>query len=168
MRSAKIVCTLGPASDSIDDIASLAKAGMSVARLNASHGSPEHRREMIDRIREVDAAVDEPVAAMLDMPGPEVRTADIDEPIRLEEGATVRYVVGDDATPEEVGLSQSIEAVEPGDRVLLDDGRIETTVERVDGQTVYATVENGGELAARKGVNVPGVELDLPTITAKD
>ncbi|WP_424004414.1 pyruvate kinase [Haloarcula salina] len=168
MRSAKIVCTLGPASDSVEDIASLAKAGMSVARLNASHGSPEHRREMIDRIREVDAAVDEPVAAMLDMPGPEVRTADIDEPIQLAEGSTVRYVVGDDATPEEVGLSQSIEAVEPGDRVLLDDGRIETTVERVDGETVYATVENGGELAARKGVNVPGVELDLPTITAKD
>ncbi|MEF8974064.1 MAG: pyruvate kinase [Haloarcula sp.] len=168
MRSAKIVCTLGPASDSVDDIASLATAGMSVARLNASHGSPEHRREMIDRIREVDEAVEEPVAAMLDMPGPEVRTAEIDAPIQLTEGSTVRYVVGDDATPEEVGLSQSIASVEPGDRVLLDDGRIETTVERVEGDTVLATVENGGELAARKGVNVPGVELGLPTITEND
>ncbi|RKS82329.1 pyruvate kinase [Haloarcula quadrata] len=168
MRSAKIVCTLGPASDSVDDIASLAKAGMSVARLNASHGSPEHRREMIDRIRQVDEAVEEPVAAMLDMPGPEVRTAEIDEPIQLTEGSTIRYVVGDDATPEEVGLSQSITAVEPGDRVLLDDGRIETTVERVEDETVFAAVENGGELAARKGVNVPGVELDLPTITEND
>ena len=168
MRNAKIVCTLGPASDSVEEIASLAEAGMSVARLNASHGSPEHRREMIDRIREVDDIVDQPVAAMLDMPGPEVRTAPIEGSIHLDAGSTVRFTVGDDATPEEVGLSKSISAAQPGDRVLLDDGRIETTVQSVDGETVTATVENGGELSSRKGVNVPGVELDLPTITEND
>ncbi|MFC6865229.1 pyruvate kinase [Halomicroarcula sp. GCM10025817] len=168
MRNAKIVCTLGPASESVEEIAELARAGMSVARLNASHGSPEHRREMIDRIREVDEIVDQPVAAMLDMPGPEVRTAPLEAPIQLEEGSTVRFVVGDDATPEEVGLSKSIAAAGPGDRVLLDDGRIETTVDRVEDGVVYATVENGGELESRKGVNVPGVELGLPTITEND
>ncbi|QIO22879.1 pyruvate kinase [Haloarcula sp. JP-L23] len=168
MRSAKIVCTLGPASESVDQIASLAEAGMSVARLNASHGSPEHRRTMIERIREVDDIVDSPVASMLDMPGPEVRTAPIREPIDLVEGSTIRFVVGEEATPEEVGLSQSITSVEPGDRVLLDDGRIETTVDRVEDDVVYADVENGGELGARKGVNVPGVELGLPTITEND
>jgi pyruvate kinase len=168
MRSAKIVCTLGPASDSVEDIKSLAEAGMSVARLNASHGSPEHRREMIDRIKQVDEAVDSPVASMLDMPGPEVRTAPIDEPIQLQQGSTVRFVVGTDATPEEVGLSQSISSATAGDQVLLDDGRIETTVQRVDGDVVYARVENGGKLGARKGVNVPGVDLDLATITEND
>ncbi len=168
MRSAKIVCTIGPASESVETMTELAEAGMSVARLNASHGSPEHRREMIDRIREVDATTDQPVAAMLDMPGPEVRTAPIRDEIHLEEGTTVRFVEGDEATPEEVGLSVSIAAVEPGDRVLLDDGRIETTVQRVEGGTVYADVESGGDLGARKGVNVPGVDLDLPTITEND
>jgi len=168
MRSAKIVCTLGPASDSVEDIKSLAEAGMSVARLNASHGSPEHRRTMIDRIREVDQMVDSPVASMLDMPGPEVRTAPIEEPITLVEGSTVRFVVGDEATPDEVGLSQSISSATAGDRVLLDDGRIETTVESVSGDTIVAHVENGGELGARKGVNVPGVDLDLATITEND
>ncbi len=168
MRNAKIVCTLGPASFDRETIRGLADAGMSVARMNASHGNVEHRSDVIDSIRAVDDATDEPLAAMLDLQGPEVRTADIDEPIQLTEGSTIRYVVGDDATPEEVGLSQSITAVEPGDRVLLDDGRIETTVERVEDETVFATVENGGELAARKGVNVPGVELDLPTITEND
>ncbi len=168
MRSAKIVCTLGPASESVEQIESLAEAGMSVARLNASHGSPEHRRTMIDRIKEVDERVDRPVASLLDMPGPEVRTAPIDEPIELEKGSTVRFVVGDDATPEEVGLSQSIGSASTGDRVLLDDGRIETTVESVDGDTVIAHVENGGTLGARKGVNVPGVDLDLATITEND
>ncbi|WP_284009402.1 pyruvate kinase [Haloarcula pelagica] len=168
MRSAKIVCTLGPASESTDQIASLARAGMSVARLNASHGSAEHRREMIDRIRAADSRVDTPIAAMLDMPGPEVRTAPISEPIELTTGSTVEFVVDDDATPQRVGLSKSITAVEPGDRVLLDDGRIETTVERIEGDTVTASVESGGKLGARKGVNVPGVELGLPTITEND
>jgi len=168
MRSAKIVCTLGPASESVEEIESLARAGMSVARLNASHGSPEHRRTMIDRIKEVDERVDSPVASLLDMPGPEVRTAPIEESIELEQGSTVRFVVGDDATPTEVGLSQSISSASPGDRVLLDDGRIETTVESVDGDTVVANVENGGTLGARKGVNVPGVDLDLATITEND
>jgi pyruvate kinase len=123
---------------------------------------------MIERIKEVDTQVEQPVASMLDMPGPEVRTANIDEPITLTEGSEVRFVVGDDATPEEIGLSQSITSAAAGDRVLLDDGRIETTVQRVEDDTVFAHVENGGKLGARKGVNVPGVDLDLATITEKD
>ncbi|WP_181684730.1 pyruvate kinase [Halorhabdus salina] len=168
MRNAKIVCTLGPASESKEDIKDLAEAGMSVARLNASHGSPEHRRTMVDRIREVDAELDKSVAVMHDIPGPEVRTAPIREPIELEAGTTVRFHKGDDATPENVGLSVDISVVEPGDSVLLDDGRIETTVEKVEDGDVYAHVENGGELGARKGVNVPGVELGLPFPTEKD
>jgi len=168
MRSAKIVCTLGPASDSRERIESLAAAGMSVARLNASHGSPEHRREVIDRIRAVDASTEYPVATMLDLPGPEVRTADIEGTITLETGSTVRFVEGTEATAEEIGLSHGIEAAQVGDTVLLDDGRIETTVQSVEGDAVVARVESGGDLAARKGVNVPGVDLDLPTITEQD
>ena len=168
MRNAKIVCTLGPASDSLEEITSLAEAGMSVARLNASHGSPDQRRDTIDRIRQVDERVDHPVAVMHDIPGPEVRTADIDDPIHLEADSRVRFYQGDDATPDAVGLSLDISAVEAGDRVLLDDGRIETIVEEVDGTDVYARVQNGGELPARKGVNIPGVELGLPTVTDKD
>jgi len=168
MRNAKIVCTLGPASDSLEGILSLAEAGMSVARLNASHGSPEERRETIARVREVDETVDHPVAVMHDIPGPEIRTADIDQPVELEADSRVRFYEGDDATPDAVGLSLDISAVEEGDRVLLDDGRIETTVEDVDGSDVYARVQNGGELSARKGVNIPGVELGLPTVTEKD
>ena len=168
MRNAKIVCTLGPASDSRSTIEFLAEAGMSVARMNASHGSPEHRRELIDRIRTVDTATDRPVATMLDLPGPEVRTAPLDEPVELAEGSTVAFVPGDEATPERVGLSHGIGAVEAGDVVLLDDGRIETTVESVDGDVVRARVENGGSLGGRKGVNVPGVDLGLPVITEQD
>jgi pyruvate kinase len=168
IRNAKIVCTLGPASDDLETIAALADAGMSVARLNASHGSTEHRAELIDRIRQVDATSDETVAVMLDLPGPEVRTAPLDGRLEITEGSTVRFVEGDTATPEEIGLSTSIAAVSPGDVVLLDDGRIETTVVEVDGETVTARVDTGGELGGRKGVNVPRVDLGLETITEGD
>jgi len=168
MRNAKIVCTIGPASDSPETLETLAEAGMSVARMNASHGTPEHRRTVIDRVRAVDKKTDRPVAVMHDLPGPEIRTAPIEEKIRLEADSTVRFVEGTEATPEEVGISHSLTAVDPGDRILLDDGRIETTVEAVDDESVTVTVRNGGELGGRKGVNVPGVELGLPTVTEKD
>ncbi|SNZ13298.1 pyruvate kinase [Natronoarchaeum philippinense] len=168
MRNAKIVCTLGPASDSRRTIRDLADAGMSVARLNASHGDRESRGELIDRIQAVDEAADEPLAAMLDMKGPEIRTAPLDEPIDLEAGSEIRFVEGEDATPEEVGLSVSISGVAEGDRILLDDGRIETTVTEVREDAVLARVEDGGPLSGRKGVNIPGVDLDLDVVTEKD
>jgi pyruvate kinase len=168
MRNAKIVCTLGPASDDQATIRALADAGMSVARLNASHGTPDHRADVIDRIRAVDETTDAPLAAMVDLQGPEVRTAPLDEPIHLETGSTVRFVEGDEATPEEVGLSYPIGTVEPGDTVLLDDGRIEATVEEVRDGAVLAYVDSGGQLSGRKGVNVPGVDLDIDLITEGD
>ncbi|MEF8856406.1 MAG: pyruvate kinase [Haloplanus sp.] len=168
MRRAKIVCTLGPASDDRQTIRELADAGMAVSRLNASHGTHEDRAELIDRIQSVDAAIDDPLSAMLDLQGPEVRTATLDEPIDLPTDSTVRFVEGDTATPEEVGLSYPITAVDPGDTVLLDDGRIETTVESVEGDTVTARIVSGGELGSRKGVNIPGVDLDLDVVTDRD
>jgi pyruvate kinase len=168
MRNAKIVCTLGPASDDRGTIRALADAGMSVARLNASHGSTEDRAAVIDRLRTVDEVTEAPLAAMVDLQGPEVRTAPLSDPISLETGSTVRFVKGETATAEEVGLSYGIEAVEAGDRVLLDDGRIEATVEAVEADGVRARIDSGGSLGSRKGVNVPGVNLDIDLVTEKD
>ncbi|MFB6122668.1 MAG: pyruvate kinase [Haloferacaceae archaeon] len=168
MRNAKIVCTLGPASDDRGTIRSLAEAGMSVARLNASHGTTEHRAEVVERVRAVDAAIDPPLAVMVDLQGPEIRTAPLDDPVDVESGSTIRFFEGDTATSDEIGLSYSLSATTPGDRILLDDGRIETTVEAVEGDEVVAHVDSGGELGGRKGVNVPGVDLDLDLITEKD
>jgi pyruvate kinase len=168
VRNAKIVCTLGPASDSVEGIRALADAGMSVARLNASHGTTDHRARLVERIREVDADSEDPLATMLDLPGPEVRTATTDEPVEIEAGATVRFVEGADTGGDVVGVSEDLSAVTPGDRILLDDGRIETVVECVADGTVHARVENGGELGSRKGVNVPGVDLGLGVPTEQD
>ena len=167
-HNAKIVCTLGPASDDRETIGELAGAGMAVARLNASHGTPEDRAAIIERVQAVDAARDPPVATMLDLSGPEVRTAALDAPVRIEAGSEIGFVVGDEASSTEVGLSVPITATEVGDRVLLDDGRIETTIVGVDGETVRARVDSGGELGGRKGVNVPGVDLGLDALTAAD
>ncbi|WP_048078292.1 pyruvate kinase, partial [Halorubrum sp. AJ67] len=168
MRNAKIVCTIGPASDDRDTIRDLAEAGMSVVRLNASHGTTDHRETVIERARTVDDEIDDPLAVMVDLKGPEVRTAEIDEPIELPTDSEVAFVEGDDATPERVGLSHSIAAAGSGDTILLDDGRIECRVERVDGETVVATVVSGGTLKSRKGVNLPGVAIDVDLITPED
>jgi len=168
MRNAKIVCTLGPASDATETIRSLADAGMSVARLNASHGSTDHRRTVIDRIRDVDEDLTDPLAVMVDLKGPEVRTAEIDSPIMLETGSEVVFAEGDTSTPEFVGLTVSITECEAGDTILLDDGRIEAHVRRVDGEDVIAEIISGGKLQSRKGVNIPGVDLDIERITEGD
>jgi pyruvate kinase len=168
MPRAKVVCTLGPASDGREEIADLVAAGMSVARLNASHGTTDHRATVIDRVRAVSERLGEPVATMLDVPGPEIRTAPLDEPVALPTGAERRLAPGEGVDDEVVGLSESVAAAEPGDTVLLDDGRIETTVRRVEGDAVVVSIDSGGELGGRKGVNVPGVDLGLEFVTDTD
>jgi pyruvate kinase len=168
VRNAKIVCTLGPASDDRETIRRLVEGGMSVARLNASHGTTRDRAELIDLIREVDAETDTPVATMLDIAGPEVRTAPHEGTVTYEAGDSVQFVASDTLSEDTIGLSRSSAAVAPGDRVLLDDGRIETTVESVEGDVVEARVVSGGVLGGRRGVNVPGVDLGFETITDAD
>ncbi len=168
MRRAKIVCTLGPASDDGETIGALAEAGMAVARLNASHGTTADRAAIIERVQAVDERGDQPLATMVDLQGPEVRTAETDEGVRLESGSTVRFYQGADVTSNAVGLTHSITAAGPGDRLLVDDGRIEAVVERVEGEEVVAQIRSGGELESRKGVNVPGVDLGVERITTAD
>jgi len=168
MRNAKIVCTLGPATNDRPSIRSLADAGMTVARINSSHGSREERAALIEHTRLVDDMTAKPVAVMLDLQGPEIRTGETAAPVTIEEGSTVTFVEGDTVTAAEIGLSADISRVSAGDRVLIDDGRIETIVDGVERSTVSATVESGGELSSRKGVNVPGVDLGIDIVTEKD
>ncbi|MFT4922250.1 MAG: pyruvate kinase [Haloarculaceae archaeon] len=168
MRRAKVVCTLGPASDDTETIAGLVEAGMSVARLNASHGTTEDRAALVERIRDVRDRLETPVAAMLDIPGPEIRTAPLSDPVHVETGGEYRLVEGETVDGDVIGVSTSLSAVDPGDRVLLDDGRIEATVDRVEGEDVLVTVGSGGTLGGRKGVNVPGVDLGLEVVDESD
>jgi pyruvate kinase len=168
MGRAKIVCTLGPASDDTETIADLARAGMSVARLNASHGTLEHRATVVERVRAAGAETGGPIPTILDVPGPEIRTAPLSDPVEILTGREYRLAVGEQTGEGTVGVSHSLSAADPGDRVLLDDGRIETTVRRVEGEDVVVHVDSGGELGGRKGVNVPGVDLGLDFVTETD
>ncbi len=168
MRNAKIVCTLGPASSTAETIEDLVDAGMAVARVNASHGDRESIAALLETVREVDDRTETPIATVLDLQGPEIRTGTVQSPVHLDDGASVTFLPGATATDEEIGLSRSIDGVVPGDRILIDDGRISCRVTAVDGATVTARIEAGGTLGSRKGVNVPGVDLDLPMVTGKD
>jgi pyruvate kinase len=168
MRNAKIVCTLGPATEDRDSIRALADAGMTVARINSSHGTREDRAALIERAQQVDAATDKPVAVMVDLQGPEIRTGKTDNPIDIRSGSTITFVESSAVSADRVGLSTDISHVTPGDRVLLDDGRIETEVESVEAGAVRARVRSGGALGSHQGVNVPGVDLDVDVVTDKD
>lgn len=168
MQNAKVICTLGPASSDPDTIRALATAGMSVARINASHGEPGDRAALIDLVKQVDQETDQPVSSLLDLQGPEVRTGNIDETIHLAADDRIRFVTHEPAEPHEIEVSLDLSGVAPGGRILIDDGRIETVVEAVDDAGVAARVVTGGELESRKGVNVPGTALDIETVTDKD
>ena len=165
---AKIVCTIGPASDDRETIGALAEAGMTVARFNASHGTTAERRDGIELVQQVDRNTETPIATMLDLSGPEVRTTPIDEPRDVRAGQTVEFVQGAASRAGPIGVTAPLDAVGPGDSILLDDGRIETTVVSVEDGAIHARVDSGGKIKGRVGVNVPGVDLGLPVVTDAD
>ncbi|WP_061578741.1 pyruvate kinase [Saccharococcus caldoxylosilyticus] len=174
MRKTKIVCTIGPASESVDKLVQLIEAGMNVARLNFSHGDHMEHGRRIQNIREAAKRTGKKVAILLDTKGPEIRTHDMENgSIELKEGSqfviSMKEVLG---TPEKISVTYEglIDDVVPGSKILLDDGLIGLEVVSIDKQAreIVTRVLNGGVLKNKKGVNVPGVRVNLPGITAKD
>ena len=172
LRRAKIVCTIGPASDSEELIEKLALAGMDCARLNFSHGNHEGHAKVAARVRAVAAKVRRPLAILADLCGPKMRIGRFTEgSIELEVGQrftlTSRSVEGN---REIVSMSYEPLAreVKPGDHILLDDGLLALRVESTTAQDVVCIVEVGGTLSNNKGMNIPGSKLSTPALTAKD
>jgi pyruvate kinase len=172
MRRTKIICTLGPATESPDMIRALIEAGMNVARLNFSHGRLEDHARTIRRIRDEARALRKPIAILQDLPGPKVRIGEITGgPIQLNHGdaftLTCRDVPG---SPQEVTLPNPVicHAVEPGNSIFLDDGTIQLRVTDKTDKDIHTEVLVGGTLTSHKGVAVPGVSLDIDCITARD
>ena len=172
MKKTKIVCTIGPSSDSYEVLKALVNEGMNVTRLNFSHGThPEHKKR-IDTIKKLRDDLDEPIAIMLDTKGPEIRIKTFkDGMIRIEQGQdftlTSEDVEGDE-TRVSVTYKEIAKDLKADDRVLIDDGLVEFTVTSVDEKNVYMKAVNSGELSNRKGVNLPSVKVNLPTLTEKD
>ncbi len=173
MRKAKIVATLGPATCAPDRVRELILAGMNVARVNMSHGDHESHAETIQTVRAIAAELHFPVAVLLDLCGPKIRTGLLKDhqPVILQEGQrltiTTRDAIGDSSIIS-TGYSHLPQDVKVGDRILLADGLIEIRVEQVGQTDVVCRVINGGELGENKGINVPGVKLSAPSLTEKD
>ena len=168
----KLVCTIGPASDSPQILEQMILAGMNVARLNFSHGDFSSHKEIIDKIRSASDAVGRPVAIMADLPGPKMRIGELaEEPIELAPDdqfiLTTDDIIGDGSRVS-VSFSRLPQAVKPGDRLFLNDGYIEIKVEQVKGNDVICKVLVGGELRSRKGLNLPGIDLGISAFTDHD
>lgn len=172
MKRTKIVCTLGPASSDEKTITAMLKNGMNVARINFSHGTHDAHRKTIELFRSVRDKLGFPAAVMLDTKGPEIRTRTFSEPeVRLTAGQkfvlTTRDIIGD-ASICSVTYDALPSKLSPGNTVLIDDGHIILKVERTEGTEIYCTVEEGGLLSNRKGINVPHVHLDMPYLSEND
>jgi len=174
MRKTKIVCTIGPASESVEKLVELINAGMNVARLNFSHGNYEEHGMRIRNIREAAKITGKTVAILLDTKGPEIRTHNMEnDAIELNEGSqviiSIEEVLG---SPEKISVTYKglIDDVQTGSKILLDDGLIALEVLSVnkDRGEIVTKVLNSGILKNKKGVNVPGVRINLPGITEKD
>lgn len=174
MRKTKIVCTIGPASESEEMLEKLMNAGMNVARLNFSHGSHEEHKARIDSIRKVSKKLCKTIGILLDTKGPEIRTHDMkDGLIVLEKGKEVIVSMSQvEGTPEKFSVTYEdlINDVQIGSYILLDDGLVELQVKDIDKDKgeVKCDILNTGELKNKKGVNLPGVKVNLPGITDKD
>ncbi|UFJ41524.1 pyruvate kinase [Brevibacillus humidisoli] len=172
LRKAKIVCTIGPASESVEKLKELIRVGMNVARLNFSHGSHEEHAERIRNIRQASQELGAQVAILLDTKGPEIRTGMLAaDQVELREGSTITLTTEEVAgTAERVSITYKDlpQDVEVGSTILIDDGLIGLTVEQIEGTEIVCRIKNGGVLKNKKGVNVPGVKINLPGITEKD
>ena len=172
-RSAKIVCTLGPASNSSEMIVRLMRAGMDVARLNFSHGTHEDHARTIKRVREASARLSKPIGILADLQGPKIRTGALEDkkPVQLVTGQRFTISIQSIAGTS-MGVSTTYKRmprdVSRGDRILLGDGLIELHVLSTTSTSVLCKVVNGGLLGENKGINLPGVKLRIPAVTPKD
>jgi pyruvate kinase len=172
-RRAKIVCTLGPASNSEAIVRDLMRLGMDVARLNFSHGTHEEHARMIERLRKIADKEGRSICILQDLQGPKIRTGRLKyrAPVSLKSSSNVVI------TPRDIPGTSSVisttfktlaQEVEPGARILLSDGLIELRVRAVRGDDVECEIVNGGLLGEHKGINLPGAKVRVPSMTEKD
>ena len=172
LRKTKIICTLGPASESEEVIRELMLAGMNVARLNFSHGTHEEQRGKLERVKKVREELGLPVALLLDTKGPEIRTGEFEKgKVELKKGQTfvltTEDVLGNEGKVS-ITYKNLVKDVQEGDSILIDDGLIGLKAVKVTEKEIICSVENGGTVSNKKGINVPGVELKMPFISKKD
>lgn len=174
MRKTKIVCTIGPATESKEMLKNMMKAGMNAARINFSHGGYEENKEKIENIKSVRDELNLPVALMLDTKGPEIRTGVLEtgnEKVTIREGDIFTFVndeiIGNE-TKTSISYKNLYEDVKVGSKILVDDGALEFEIKEIVGKDIICKALNTAKLGSRKTVNVPGLKLNLPALSEKD
>lgn len=173
LKRTKIVCTIGPASESEEKLEELIKLGMNVCRLNFSHGDHSEHLQRINNIKKVRSKLGTHTAIMLDTKGPEIRIGKFKDgmTVSLKAGdkftLTTRDIIGDE-TIVSVSYPNLPNDLEVGNRILIDDGLVEFVVDEIDGTEIHTTVVNYGEIKDRKGLNAPSIKINLPALTDKD
>jgi len=170
MLRTKIVCTLGPASSELEVIEDLVSAGMNMARINMSHGDHDSHRKVIEGVRTASRRAGRPVPILVDLAGPKIRVGVLEKPVLLEVDSEVVFSPASEARAGEIPtlyeeLAQDVEA---GDPVMLDDGLMELETLESDGSRARFRVVKGGMLQSRKGINLPGADVQAPSLTDKD
>lgn len=174
MRKTKIVCTIGPATESVEMLKKMINAGMNVARINFSHGGYEENKEKIENVKKAREELNMPVALMLDTKGPEIRTGVLEtgnEKVTINEGNTFTFVndeiIGNE-TKASISYKNLYEDVKVGSKILVDDGALEFEILEIKGKDIICKALNTAKLGSRKTVNVPGLKLNLPALSEKD
>ena len=172
MRKTKIICTIGPASENEEVLRELMLAGMNVARFNFSHGTHEEQKQKLAKVIKISSELNLPIATLLDTKGPEIRLRDfVDGKAELESGQlfilTTEEMLG---TKEKAAITYKNlkNDIAVGSTILIDDGKIEMTVEKIEGEEIHCRVVNGGKVSNHKGINAPGAQLSMPFISDVD
>ncbi len=171
-KKTKIVATIGPVTESYENLKRLGECGVNIFRLNFSHGTHESHRQVIDRIKQLNQETGLHYGIMIDTKGPEIRTGDVPHPFTIHENDTITLTTDTDKP-----FSQSIltinykefpQDVQSGDTILIDNGVITLTVDSIQNTDVLCRVLDGGEIKSKRHVNLPGKDISLPSITEKD
>jgi pyruvate kinase len=171
-KRTKVVCTIGPASDTKATLTKMVRAGMNVARLNFSHGTHDDHARLMRLVRSVSRTTKQPVAILQDLQGPKIRTGNLpDDGVELVGGTSVTFTTGSSAFRNgkiPVTYAKLHEALKPKHRILLDDGLLEVRVTKVRGRDMVCSVVTGGILKSHKGMNLPDTAVTIPALTVKD
>ena len=171
-KRTKIICTIGPATESYSSIRELYKAGMNVARLNMSHSDHRKAKKVIGWIKKLNERVKNPVGILLDTQGPEIRTGDTSEIVDLEPGQLVSFTIRDEVDVETTSIrvhyDELIQSVDEGTLISLDNGLLNFKVLNKSKNQLECQVLDGGKLGSKRHVNLPGIRINLPSVTEKD
>ena len=171
-KRTKIICTIGPSTESFSSIKKLHEAGMNVARLNMSHSDHKNAKKIIDRIKKLNQSVETPVGILLDTQGPEIRTGDTSRVVNLEPGQLVSFTIRDEVDVETTSIrvhyDELIQSVNVGTLISLDNGLLNFKVLKKSKNELECKVLDGGRLGSKRHVNLPGIRINLPSVTEKD